>query len=380
MTHGHVRERARRRPGPLLCAVTIWWLVFAATDARAHDPGLSSLDVSVSDGAISVTLSLASEDVALVASRAGDTRQKLIELARTALRVGFDDHTLRHVDQAVSIDEEGARVRLSFRAPNATDGPQRLEIESEVPARVSRGHRELLIVRVDGRVVTEKLLDAASGSAAVDLDTMSPSASRTAWSFLTLGVRHILTGYDHLVFLAGLLLTARAASRSGAGSGFLPARSVASAAKAGRQLIVALTAFTVAHSVSLIAVVVGGIQPPASVVEPLIAASIAWIGVENLVRDAPRIRWLVVFGFGLIHGFGVAGALVDLGTGLRARDMALALVSFNAGVEAGQLAVAGLLLPLVWLIGSRRGWETRLQVACSALIAIAGGYWLMERL
>jgi hydrogenase/urease accessory protein HupE len=186
----------------------------------------------------------------------------------------------------------------------------------------------------------------------------APGWAIRAWSFLTLGVHHILTGYDHLVFLAGLIL----------------------AACTFRQLLVALTAFTAAHSVSLALVVIAGARAPSSVVEPLIAASIAWVGLENLLRKQPHTRWILVFGFGLIHGFGFADALIELGFGTSMADIAAALISFNGGVEIGQLAAAGAMLPLVWIARSRPAWHRRLVPACSLLITIAGAYWLVDRL
>ena len=223
---------------------------------------------------------------------------------------------------------------------------------------MARGHRQLLLVTLDDRVVTQRLLDAASGPAAIDLEAVTPSGIRAAWHFVELGIRHILYGYDHLAFLAGLLLAARTVP----------------------ELVRALTAFTAAHSVSLALVVFWGIHAPASVVEPLIAASIAWVGLENLRHGRHGARWLVVFGFGLIHGFGLAGALIELGFGPSTAEIALALISFNGGVEAGQLAVAAAVLPLVWMIRSRPLWQARLLPLCSAMIATAGGYWLIERL
>ena len=136
-----------------------------------------------------------------------------------------------------------------------------------------------------GDRVAQALLGAESDSLAVDIGASSTAAGRLAWSFLKLGNHHTLSGYDHLLFLAGLFL----------------------AACTVRELVVLLTAFTIAHSISLALVVIGGVHLPSSIVEPLIAASIAWVGVENLVRDGRRGSWLVVFGFGLIHGFGFAG-------------------------------------------------------------------------
>ena len=211
---------------------------------------------------------------------------------------------------------------------------------------------------MSGVVASQTLLDAESDSIAVDLEAQSPSALRVVWSFLKLGNQHILSGNDHLLFLAGL---------------FLAACSV-------RELVVVLSAFTVAHSISLALVVMGGVHLPASIVEPLIAASIAWVGVENLVRDSRRSRWLVVFGFGLIHGFGFAGALLDLGFGVSMGEVALALVSFNAGVESGQLVVAAALVPVIWAIRMRPLWQKKLMPLGSLLIAIAGGYWMITRL
>ena len=152
------------------------------------------------------------------------------------------------------------------------------------------------------------------------------------------------------------------------------------AAVSVRGLLIALTAFTVAHSVSLAVVVFAGVQAPPSIVEPLIAASIAWIGIENLLGRSGGTRWWLVFGFGLIHGFGFAGALTELGFGSSPRDVAVALLSFNAGIEAGQLAATAVLLPLVWRIRSRPAWHARLQPVCSVIVAAAGIAWLVQRI
>ena len=351
-------ERARRAPGPLLLIV-VAWLSLTTAVVRAHDPGLSSLDVRVEGGTIAVWLSLAAPDVTLVAPGGeADVQRRLRELARDAIRLSVDGQPLASVVDEVAIDGGAARVRLSVAAAYSRSQTRRLAIASDVPRRVARGHRELMVVSVDDRVVTETLLDAESGPTAIDLEAASRSTARAAWHFVELGIRHILSGYDHLVFLAGLLLAART----------------------GRELMVALTAFTVAHSVTLGLVAIGGVHAPASIVEPLIAASIAWVGLENLWRGQRGARWLVVFGFGLVHGFGFAGALVELGLGSSPSEIALALLSFNAGVEVGQLAAAGAMLPFVRVMRSRPSWQARLVPVCSVMIVLAGGYWLIERL
>ncbi len=337
---------------------TIAFAALASATVRAHDPGLSVLEIDVHRGTIAVSLSMAGADAALVATlRGADPRAALTALARETIRLSLDGEALAPVVSDVSIDAGGARVRMVSRIRGSDRDTRRLTVTSDVPKRLARGHRELLVVTVNGGPTAQKLLDAESDSVTVDLGA-DPGAASTAWSFLTLGNRHILSGADHLLFLAGLFLAACTA----------------------RELIVLLTAFTVAHTISLALVVIAGAHLPAPVVEPLIAASIAWVGVENLIGARHRGRWLVVFGFGLIHGFGFAGALADLGFGSTAMDVAVALFFFNAGVESGQLFVAAAMLPLLWVMRSRPVWRARLRPVCSLLVAMAGGYWLFARL
>ena len=174
--------------------------------------------------------------------------------------------------------------------------------------------------------------------------------------FFRLGVEHILTGYDHLLFLLALLLR---------GGSFL-------------SLLKIITAFTVAHSITLALAVLGVVTIPGRIVEPAIALSIVWIALENLLRkDPPPQRWRISFFFGLVHGFGFASAIEPLA--LPAGRLALALLGFNLGVEAGQAFVVALLLPLLlWLRGS--AWEPRVVRGASFGVIAFGLIWLVERL
>jgi hypothetical protein len=388
-------QRARRGPGPLIVIV----LVFNAAAVLAHDPGLSALEVSVSGNEIAATLSVSPADVAALAPT-GDHSQviaRLRDIARGAVHLELDGEPLVLEWQHVESDQSGTRIRLVYPPLQPNRPVRRLVVISDMPQQLSRGHRELVTITADGRVASEGMLDAEASSLAVDLVASPPSRARQAWSFVTVGIHHILSGYDHLMFLAGLIL----------------------AAAAVRELLVALTAFTVAHSISLALVAIGGVHAPPSIVEPLIAASIAWVGVENLLgrrgpstalragpstalragpstalragpstalRAGPghgrggRTRWWIVFAFGLVHGFGFAGALTELGFGSSAGDVALALLSFNAGVEVGQLAAAAVMLPLVWIARSRPLWHARLQPVCSMIIVAAGTVWLIQRI
>jgi hypothetical protein len=351
------QQRTRRRPGPFLFIAIA--LALSASAVRAHDPGLSALDVSVTGTAISASLSISPADLAQFQSRSGsDMKAALRELSRDAVRISVGAEALSIANEEIEVGASGARIHFGFAVPDSSADVRRMVVSSAIPKRLGRGHRELAAVHADGRVAGEKVLDGNGESLAVDLVVSTPSAARRAWSFVTIGIGHILSGYDHLVFLAGLIL----------------------AAATLRELLVALTAFTAAHSISLALVVAGGVHAPPAIVEPLIAASIAWVGIENLMARESATRWWIVFAFGLVHGFGFAGALLELGFGSSTRDVALALLSFNGGVELGQLAAAGAMLPAVWMIRSRPAWQARVVPACSLLIVAAGSYWLVERL
>ena len=177
-----------------------------------------------------------------------------------------------------------------------------------------------------------------------------------AWSMLKLGIEHILTGADHLVFLLGLILV----------GGSL------------RSLIGVVTAFTLAHSITLALAAFSIFAPSPRLVEPAIALSIAYVGVENLfVTDASK-RWRITFPFGLIHGFGFAGALREIA--LPRGQVPIALVSFNLGVELGQLAVLSIALPLVLAARNASWFGDRGVRTLSIAIAIGGGVLFVARL
>jgi hypothetical protein len=215
---------------------------------------------------------------------------------------------------------------------------------------------------------------------AVDVRVPEP-LWRGALLYLRLGVAHILTGYDHLSFLMALLLAAGLRNRT-------PARDVARVAQAEgatprqalRATVAIVSAFTVAHSITLVTQVLHPGWISTRWVEPAIAFSVAYVGFENLRRRAPRGRWLLVFAFGLVHGLGFASVLREIG--LPRRGLLLSLLSFNLGVELGQLLVVALALPVV-VTAARRNpaaferWGLR---GGSALIAAFGTIWLVTRL
>jgi hypothetical protein len=203
-----------------------------------------------------------------------------------------------------------------------------------------------------------------------------PSIWRSAFIYLRLGIFHILTGYDHLSFLMALLLGAALCSRTTAQT----TAAAASNRQALKGTVAVISAFTVAHSMTLMVQVLRPGLLPTRWVEPAIAFSVAYVGFENLLPRPPRRRWLLVFGFGLVHGLGFASVLREIG--LPRRGLVLSLVSFNLGVEIGQLLVLALTFPLI--VGAARRNPRRFErwglILGSAIIGAFGTVWLILRL
>jgi hypothetical protein len=124
---------------------------------------------------------------------------------------------------------------------------------------------------------------------------------------------------------------------------------------------------------------VGLIVVPTSVVEPLIAASVVYVGLENLLRPTPGSRWKLTFAFGLVHGLGFATILTDLGIGRGGTSLVVPLAAFNTGVEIGQIAVAATLVSICWKLGAQVRPPLQFAAIWSILVVAAGGYWLFER-
>ena len=202
---------------------------------------------------------------------------------------------------------------------------------------------------------------AATASVELPADAMAAMGPRTpsapsVRAYFEIGVEHILIGTDHLVFLLGLVVV----------GGRL------------RSLIAVVTAFTIGHSLSLALATLGVWRPDPAFVEPAIALSIAYVGVENfLVTDAAG-RWRITLPFGFIHGFGFAGVLAEIGVPDEAVGAALLL--FNLGVEAGQLLVLAVVLPLLAWLGARPAYQrARGPRWISAAIVVAGLFWFIQR-
>lgn len=217
----------------------------------------------------------------------------------------------------------------------------------------------LIITRADGRTSTEWIAGAA-WSAPIDLtgQFVMPTRWQVFVQYLGLGYRHILPeGVDHILFVWGLfLLSARL-----------------------RPILTQVTAFTLAHSLTLGLAMCGVVSLPSRVVEPLIALSIAYVAVENLAtHELKPWRLALVFMFGLLHGLGFAGVLRDLG--LPRGEFATGLLAFNLGVEGGQLTVIGVLGAAVAWCRHRPAYRRWIVVPASLAIAAIGLYWTVVRM
>jgi hypothetical protein len=187
----------------------------------------------------------------------------------------------------------------------------------------------------------------------------TPPPQNEGKGFFAAGVKHILTGYDHLLFVAALLLACRTL----------------------REAISIITFFTLAHSITLTLAALDIIRLSPRIVEPAIAGTIFFVAVENLVhRPALRFRCAITFGFGLIHGLGFASDLREMFEHVTFRDIIWPLLKFSGGVETGHLTLVALVLPvLLWLKQHKPVFDRRWVPACSVAISLIGAYWLVTR-
>jgi hypothetical protein len=225
-------------------------------------------------------------------------------------------------------------------------------------------------------------LPAPAVHAAVDVDTAASddAAPSSFLGFVRDGIHHILIGYDHILFLLSLLLpavwirSAVADPRTGVTrTRWLPSDNLRLALT---NVLKVVTAFTVAHSITLALSVLDIVNPPSRWVESIIAASVVLAALNNIWPLVSEARWKLTFVFGLVHGFGFASALKD--AGLAKGALVGPLVGFNVGVEIGQLCIVAVVLPLAW---SLRGTRTYRGAFAGGSLAIAGvaGLWLVQR-
>ena len=372
---GVMRSASRRRwlVGPALCAVVVALLCGAGV--RAHEIGTTRVSVLFQEGR-TYDVEIVTDAAALVekleASAGGSSPADTRPARLQALLTSFDEKFRQRVKLAFDASEVRPAIVYSV-APGidaASAAVATIRLTGQIPPDARHftwtyawtfASYALTVRSAASENPATEWLEGGQSSAPFALTSPAPPVDRlgTAWRYLTLGFTHIVpNGLDHMLFVLGIyLLSGRA-----------------------RSVLWQVSAFTVAHSITLGLSMYGVVAVSPRIVEPLIALSIAYVAIENIfLSELKPWRVALVFAFGLLHGMGFAGALKELG--LPRSEFVTALLTFNVGVEAGQLAVIGAAFMLVgWHCANRAWYRSRIVVPVSTLIACTAVYWTIERL
>jgi hydrogenase/urease accessory protein HupE len=353
-------------------ALVVGLTLGAGVLARAHQVNLSTAHVTLrEDRSVTVEVALKGSDAdRLAGTTIFDAQRDSVDPARVAASAasilaylnahlavtGFDGKACESSAATLVPDGDGVIFRNTYSCRNLTGD---IVYRSTVLTASDPSARQVVLVG-EGPNAPQALLDA--GSTTVTLSAPAPSLFSTMQRYLVTGIEHIFLGYDHIAFLVGVVLWARR---------LVP-------------VIKIVTAFTVAHSITLSLAALNIVVVPGAVVEPAIAASIVFVAMENFFSRDIDGRWRVTLAFGLIHGFGFAGALRDVG--LPANAVATALAAFNVGVEIGQVAIVGIVVPALIALDrlaaadrAKPARATSLVYGLSVLISLLGSYWFITR-
>ena len=352
--------------------------------AWAHKPSDSYLTVRAQDESVTIRWDIALRDLDYVLQLDrdgngeltwGEVKQRSADITRYAI-----DHLAITGGGAACVPAATAPMQLQHHSdgtyavltlaapcPNLRNG---LKLRYSLLFDVDPTHRGLVQWIAPGAAGAQPLVF-STDSAEQNMQLQAPSAGETLKQYVIEGIWHIWMGYDHILFLLSLLLPAVLIRM---GAKWEPAPSLK---KSLVEVLKVVTAFTLAHSITLSLAVLGFVSLPSRFVESTIAASIIVAALNNLRGSIEKKRWVMAFVFGLIHGFGFASALADLG--LPQGALALALVGFNLGVEVGQMAIVACFVPLAfWLRGT--GFYRKVFLpAGSIVIAVVALYWFVQR-
>jgi HupE / UreJ protein len=376
---------ARRSRWPVRLAAA---LLLVSGAASAHKPSDSYLTLSVTPGSsalegrwdialrdLDFVLGLdTNHDGAITWGELKAARARITDYAFSHLALhgvgGGDRSRCTVTPGALQVDEhvDGHYAVLHFRADCAL-APVELTVRYQLLFEVDPTHRGLLEIRGPGHAQAAVL---SRERPQLGVDLADAGRGRELRIFLTEGIWHIWKGYDHILFLLTLLFPAVVLHRR---SGWQARDSLKDA---GFEILKVVSAFTLAHSLTLTLAVLGWVHLPSRAVESAIAATVLLGALNNLKPVILGRRWVVAFAFGLVHGFGFASVLSDLG--LTGADLALALVGFNLGVEAGQMAIVLAVLPPMFLLRRTRLYREAFMPAGAIAIGAMATCWLVARL
>jgi len=280
---------------------------------------------------------------------------------------------LRPAEPMVDYHAGNAYAVLPFAAECPSASGQ-LTIGYRLLFEVDPTHRGLLTISEGGTVKTDIL---TPEHASVVLDLAAQTLADEAVRFVLFGYDHILLGYDHLLFVAVLLVVAPLRRGSGGGTGISPWVPIDGLGRVAIETAKILTAFTIAHAITLTLAVLGLINLPSRLVDPAIAATIMLAAIDNIRPILPQLRWHVAFGFGLIHGLAFASALGPMR--LPPFRLALGLGGFNIGVELGQITLAALLVPTAFMLRGEAAFRGIVTPAVSVGALLLALLWFVDR-
>ncbi|HEX3846467.1 MAG TPA: HupE/UreJ family protein [Steroidobacteraceae bacterium] len=370
-----------RDPGLVALMLLAAGMLLAGGSARAHTASNGFLTVHVDGAEIRGSVELAVRDVELAIGVDADGDGKVTWGELRAAQARLDRYVGDHLTLAargrdcpltlepmrVNDRVDGSYAWLPFTARCAVE-PAALTIRYGLMQGIDPSHRGLLALEAGGKTQTGVL---APDSSPLELSLTAPSAWRAATEYFRAGVWHIWSGIDHLLFLLSLLLPAVLIRRGGRWEPVPHAR------PALNNIVKVVTAFTVAHSITLTLAALDVVRLPTRLTESVIAASIIVAALNNIFPWVTESRARIAFAFGLLHGFGFASVLADMGLPRDAR--LVSLVSFNLGIEAGQLAVVMMVMPLVYGLRSAALYRRTLMPWGSAAIAALAFVWLVQR-
>ena len=375
----------RSRWATLLCPVALGLLLLLwPSPALAHRGSISYAEVQVSGDRTLVTFQLRinSRDMAEPLGLPADTDATTEQITTGAQRIL--DYVLARIDVETNgatcpIERIGVTVRqqtgrfaqILWRA-RCPQTFRSLAVDYRLFFDLDPMHSSQLLVKVGKHKPAVALL--SSSASRFEWDDLGTPPPSSFVSFVRSGVEHILWGFDHVAFVLALLLVAVITRRREGGwrCRTLP--------EALRYIGVVITSFTLGHSLTLASAALGWDPLPSRVVESVIALSIVYVAVENMVYPQTKLRFAVALGFGLMHGFGFASQLAPQ---LPPDQVVVPLLAFNVGVELGQLAVVLVLVPVAWLVASKvtgpRSYRRYVAPALSACLAVAGAVWFVSR-
>jgi hypothetical protein len=362
-----------------VCLTVIGLLLFLAVNAEAHIASNGFLTLSVEGPRITGSMELALRDAELAVGldMNGDgkiswgevrSRQRELELyLRGNLVIGNGSERCAEEYGPVQINErvDGNYVWVPFTA-NCGSPTSQLSIDYRLLHGIDPSHRGLLTATAWGATQTGVL-----GGSPLVIALDHPSVWNAAVEYLRIGVWHIWSGIDHLLFLLSLLLPAVLRRRGEQWEAVPLAR------PAFINILKVVTAFTLAHSITLSLAAFDVLRLPSRLTESVIAASIVVAALNNIFPKVTEGRWRIAFAFGLLHGFGFASVLADMGLPPGAR--VVSLVSFNLGVELGQLAVVLAIMPLAYAVRASNFYRLTVMQWGSSAIAAVALVWFFQR-